>query len=130
MIADSTVWIDFLNDRRTWQADRLADGIKHRTAMMVDPVRQEVLAGLLPTASPIRAQALFDACEDAMQLHRIDAEQAAAIYRVCRGAGDTIRSHADCLIAAIAIRNDVPVLHRDRDYDVIARYFPLRVETE
>jgi Predicted nucleic acid-binding protein, contains PIN domain len=130
MIADSTVWIDFINDRRTWQADRLAEGIADRTAMMVDPVRQEVLAGLLPAASPIRAMALFDACEDVMQLHRIDAEQAAAIYRVCRVAGDTIRSHADCLIAAIAIRNDVPVLHRDHDYDMIARRFPLRVVTK
>ncbi len=33
----------------------------------------------------------------------------------------------DCLIAAVAIRNDVPVLHHDTDFDVLARYTPLRV---
>jgi predicted nucleic acid-binding protein len=65
-----------------------------------------------------------------MQLHRIDAEEAARIYRGCRGSGETVRSLSDCLVAAIAIRNDVPVLHRDRDYDVIARYFPLGVVAE
>ncbi len=38
----------------------------------------------------------------------------------------TIRSSTDCLIAAIAIRNGVPVWHRDRDYDVIAKFTALR----
>jgi predicted nucleic acid-binding protein len=33
----------------------------------------------------------------------------------------------DCLVAAIAIRNGVRVLHNDRDYEVLARHTPLRV---
>ena len=33
----------------------------------------------------------------------------------------------DCLIAAVAIRNDVPVLHQDADFDVLARCTTLRV---
>jgi predicted nucleic acid-binding protein len=28
----------------------------------------------------------------------------------------------DCLIAAIAIEHRIPVWHRDRDFDAIARY--------
>jgi len=34
----------------------------------------------------------------------------------------------DCLIAAIAIRHDVPVLHADNDFDAIARHTPLKVD--
>ena len=64
-----------------------------------------------------------------MQLPRVDVEDAASIYRACRRIGHTVRSTNDCLIAAIAIRNDVPVLHRDRDYDVIAQITGLRVAT-
>ena len=41
--------------------------------------------------------------------------------------GITIRSGIDCLIAAIAIENDVPVWHRDRDFVEIAKYTRLRV---
>ena len=41
-------------------------------------------------------------------------------------AGITVRSSYDCVIAAIAIENKVPVWHRDRDYRSIARYTPLR----
>jgi predicted nucleic acid-binding protein len=50
---------------------------------------------------------------------------AADIYRQGRRRGLTIRSSVDCLIAAIAIENRVPVWHRDRDYVTIACYTAL-----
>jgi predicted nucleic acid-binding protein len=52
---------------------------------------------------------------------------AAEIYREGRRRGYTIRSGVDCLIAAIAIHHGVQVWHRDRDFDLIAKYTPLRV---
>ena len=57
----------------------------------------------------------------------IDAEEAAAIHRRCRRAGETPRNLIDCMIAAVAIRRDEPVVHRDRDFDVIARHTRLQV---
>ena len=32
----------------------------------------------------------------------------------------------DCLIAAIALRHDVTLVHKDRDFEVLARVTPLR----
>jgi len=52
---------------------------------------------------------------------------AAEIYREGCRRGITIRSSNDCLIAAIAIANGVPVWHKDRDYEQISRYTRLRV---
>jgi hypothetical protein len=57
-----------------------------------------------------------------------DYEQAALIYRICRTAGETIRDLSDCLIAVPAIRAEASILHKDRDFDVIARHTPLRIE--
>ena len=51
---------------------------------------------------------------------------AAEIYHTGRTKGYTIRSATDCLIAAIAIENDVAVWHRDRDFRTIAKYTSLR----
>jgi predicted nucleic acid-binding protein len=51
------------------------------------------------------------------------------MYQACRRAGETVRSPIDCLIAAIAIRVGVPVLHGDGDFDVLSRYTPLRTVT-
>ncbi len=57
---------------------------------------------------------------DAVFLHAVD------LYRAGRRAGITVRSSIDCLIAACALRNDLQVLHRDRDYPTIARISALR----
>jgi predicted nucleic acid-binding protein len=54
-------------------------------------------------------------------------EHAAALWRACRAAGDSIRNRTDCLIAAVAIREGASMLHADRDFDVIAKHSPLRV---
>ena len=54
-------------------------------------------------------------------------DTAATLYRRCRGEGETVRRLIDCLIAAVAIGADVPVLHRDADFDVLARHTELDI---
>ena len=57
----------------------------------------------------------------------------AELYGIRRSGGATVRTLMDCLIAAVAIREQVTVLHNDRDYEVLAtrlrteRYRALRV---
>jgi predicted nucleic acid-binding protein len=45
---------------------------------------------------------------------------AAQLYRAARRQGITVRSSVDCLVAACAIRANLPVLHRDRDFSELA----------
>ena len=56
----------------------------------------------------------------------LDFAAAAAIFRAVRRSGHTVRSKVDCLIAAIAIRHDVPLLHRDADFERIAAVTGMR----
>jgi predicted nucleic acid-binding protein len=49
-----------------------------------------------------------------------DHELAASLYCRARTAGRTVRSLVDCLVAAAALRLDVPVLAQDRDYVSLA----------
>lgn len=93
------------------------------------PVMQEVLQGF-------RDERAYRTARDAMlSLPMLESPlseavflEAAGLYRATRRAGLTVRSSVDCLIAACAIRHDVVVLHKDRDYDVLARVSSLRVE--
>ena len=57
-----------------------------------------------------------------------DFETAAELHRTCRRKGETVRKLIDCLIAAVAIREGVMVLHNDRDFEVLARHTRLRTE--
>lgn len=47
-------------------------------------------------------------------------------YRRCRARGETVRKLVDCLIAAVAIRNGLPLLHRDADFDALSRHTNLK----
>jgi predicted nucleic acid-binding protein len=45
---------------------------------------------------------------------------AASLYRKCRKKGVTLRGITDCLIARIAIEQELLLLHKDKDFDRIA----------
>jgi predicted nucleic acid-binding protein len=60
----------------------------------------------------------------------LDYHDAAAAFRAVRAAGRTVRSTLDCLIATVAVRTGATVVHRDRDFDVLAAALPdLRVRS-
>jgi predicted nucleic acid-binding protein len=56
-----------------------------------------------------------------------DFEAAAAIYRLSRSRGETVRALTDCLIASVAIRSGVALLHSDSDFTAIARHTTLQI---
>ena len=55
-------------------------------------------------------------------------DEAVDLYRPSRRAGLNVRSSVDCLVAACALRHDLTVLHRDRDYAAIAKVSTLQVK--
>ena len=91
------------------------------------PVIQEVLQGFRDERAYRGAREAMFALPAVESPMRADLfEDAVTLYRNARRQGVTVRSGADCLIAACAIRHDLEVLHRDRDYTQIARVSPLR----
>lgn len=122
-LVDTSIWIELLNGRL---GDSIG-GVDLERFLTCGPVIQEVLQGIRDP----RAQAAFGAAFAAVPaladpIPRAIFEEAAEIYRQGRQRGFTIRSSNDCLIAAIAIREKVPVWHRDRDFALISRYTPLQ----
>ena len=53
--------------------------------------------------------------------------EAANIYKKCARQGKTVRKTIDCLIAAVAIENNLILFHNDRDFDTIANCTDLKV---
>ena len=123
-LIDTSVWIDVFHRPRRIDLQSLVDPDDIVTCL---PVVQEVLQGF-------RDDRAFRVARDAMRaiptveepLGRTAFEDAVDLYRLARRAGVTVRSSVDCLIAVCAVRNDLTVLHRDRDFDRVARIAPLR----
>jgi len=53
--------------------------------------------------------------------------EAAELFRSARRGGFTVRSSVDCLIAACAARHSLAVLHRDRDFEALAKVAAIEV---
>jgi predicted nucleic acid-binding protein len=126
ILADTSAWIEYL--RGTGSPAHLA----LRTAVIGDEVATTdvVVLELLSGSRPERAeseQRMLQTVGFLPQHPRDDAVHAAELFRFCRSRGVTIRSLNDCVVAAVAIRNDVPVLHADADFDHLARLTRLQV---
>lgn len=125
ILIDSSAWIEYLRRTGSPVNVRVREMLDAELATC-DPVRMEVLAGArddhhLDGLRRLLARATL------LPMEPTDYEAAAALYRSCRRDGETVRKLSDCLIAAVAIRADSPVLHADADFDVLARHTPLRV---
>ena len=124
ILVDTSVWICWFRRGTQHRPDpREIDGV-----VTCAPILQELFQGFkeMPSHSPIRIELL--AVPRLTDPIPVDMYLAAAdIYRDVRRKGFTIDSPIDCLIAAIAIRNDVPVMHADQDFDTIACFTPLRI---
>jgi hypothetical protein len=126
VLVDSSAWVEYLRDTGSRAHHALMSVVADGTAATTDAVVLEVLAGT--AASDVeRVARLLGNQHFLAQEPFLDVRAAADIYHACRRQGSTPRSTVECLIAAVAIREEVPVLHRDRDFDAIARHVPLQV---
>lgn len=124
ILVDTSVWIAIFRTQRPLDLDEVLDFDEIVTCL---PVVQEVLQGFRDEGAFRRArEAMFSLpivespLEDDVISHAVD------LYRGARRGGLTVRSSVDCLIAACAIRNDLEVLHLDRDYQALAQVSSLR----
>ncbi len=123
ILVDTSIWIDVL-DGSLGACLEPEDLVRFATC---GPIIQEVVQGIRQASAAARIARSLMAMERLSDPLPADVFLLAAdIYRTGRRRGRTIRSPVDCLIAAVAIENDVPVWHRDRDFDAIARFTPLR----
>ncbi|HEX9374942.1 MAG TPA: PIN domain nuclease [Actinomycetota bacterium] len=129
ILVDTSAWIHFLRGTDHPVRFVLRDFLREPGQLATTPpVVMEVLAGARSDheAAALRARLLGLQFLPIVGLRGY--EEAAAIHRACRGGGVTVRSQIDCLIAAVAIRNDASVLHADAGFEMIARHTPLRLE--
>ena len=124
ILVDTSAWVEFLRDTGSPVCERV-DALLESDVAVCDPVRMEVLAGARDERHLHELRRLL-ARATSIPTVPTDYEDAAAWYRTCRRNGDTVRRLVDCLIAAVAIRADVALLHADADFDALARHTPLR----
>ena len=127
-LVDTSAWVDFLRASGTNAHQAVRDLIdRDAVVSTTDVVVMEVLAGARDDEHHDRLRRMLARCELVPIVGLADYEEAASLYRRCRRAGATVRTLTDCLIAAVALRADLDVLHADRDFEVLAQHTGLRI---
>lgn len=126
ILVDSSAWIEFLRGTGSPVARRVDAMLDEDTIAVCDPVRMELLAGARTDRDADRLRSLLARGAE-VPVETTHYEDAALAYRACRRQGETVRSLVDCLIASVAVAADIPVLHADSDFDVLARHTALRI---
>jgi predicted nucleic acid-binding protein len=129
ILADSSAWIAFLRGSGTPSHHHVRELAGTGQLASTETILMEVLAGARSEQHAAGVRRLLLDNEVLTLSLPDDAETAAAIYRTCRRRGTTIRKLNDCLIAAVAIRHGVPLLHEDRDFEAIAQHTSLETFT-
>jgi hypothetical protein len=127
ILVDTSAWIEFQRGSDRWADRRITAAIEADESLAtMGLVQLELLAGARDEHQAHALSRLLGRCEFLPLHEAIDYRSAAAVYRECRRRGTTIRRLPDCLIAAVAIRADVELLHQDADFDAIALHWPVR----
>jgi predicted nucleic acid-binding protein len=128
MVVDTSVWIDFFNGHPSPQAERLVRAISDNEPIALPGlVFTEILLGLKNDTEAKRIALLLSAFNWVPEPTQGDYAAAAALYRQCRKQGLTIRSTIDCVIAQLCLRDGLPLLAKDRDFERIAQCAALKL---
>ena len=127
ILIDTSAWVEFFRDTRSPACERV-DALLDQALAINDPIRMEILAGARDENHLHQLRGLL-ARATILPTEPIDYEHAATLYRRCRSGGETVRKLIDCLIAATAIRAGIPLLHCDRDFDTLAHWTDLKIDS-
>lgn len=129
ILVDTSVLVGLFKGASNDAANRMRDILRHHIPFGITSViYQELLQG---AKSEQEYTLLKDYLSSQRFFHPRNSVEsyadAARIYFSCRNKGVTVRSTIDCLIAQIAVEQDLILLHNDRDFDAMAPIIGLRL---
>jgi predicted nucleic acid-binding protein len=128
ILVDTSAWVEYLRATGS-DVDRHLDSLlrSDERLAVTEVAVMEVLAGARDDRHSGKLSALLARC-DLLALSGVgDYERAAELFRHCRRAGETPRALLDCLVAVVAMREGVPLLQLDSDFEAIARHAALEL---
>jgi len=126
ILIDTSIWINVLGKKQSANyANTLQELIAGRDIALTRFQQLELLQGCKSEREWLRLSEYLEG-QNYLETKSSTWKSAARIFYELRKKGITVRSPIDCCIAQIAIERRVLLIHDDRDFDVIAKSFPLQ----
>jgi predicted nucleic acid-binding protein len=127
-IFDTSVWIDLFKNTKSQQSKLLEEYVEYASdnLLLTPTIIQEILQGVKTEGDFIQKREVLASFNILKPDWEKTSVSAAKLYFDLRKKGVTIRKSTDCLIAQIAIENNVLLVHNDSDFELIAQNSSLR----
>lgn len=128
VIVDTSVWIDFFNGKENEYVYKL-ESLKEKDidVFTTGIIVTEILSGFKEERDIKLTTELLKNLPVVNTAYPETYLNAALIYRTGRKKGITVRKIIDCLIAQIALENNLLLLHKDEDFNRIASFTGLKI---
>jgi predicted nucleic acid-binding protein len=120
LIADTSAWVEWLRQRESPADLALDRAFASDLLVLLEPIKAELLMGARDRAEVGTLRRLLETVDFELVFPRDDFESATELFHSARRRGVTVRGVTDCLIAAMAIRLQLPILHHDQDFARLA----------
>jgi predicted nucleic acid-binding protein len=127
ILVDSSVWIDYFNGNQTPQTDWLDSSLGNTPIIIGDLILTEVLQGFQNDKDFKIARDLLLRIPFKSMGEQALALESAMNYRLLRKKGVTVRKTIDVIIGTFCVHNRLTLLHCDRDFDPMVKYFGLKI---
>jgi predicted nucleic acid-binding protein len=126
VLVDTSVWSLALRRKEpNVIAQKLTDLLEDSLAVLIGPVRQELLSGISDETVFMNLKSKLEPFDD-LPINTRDYETAARFNNICRTNGIQ-GSHIDFLICAVAYNNGVLIFTTDEDFRNYAKHLPIRL---
>jgi predicted nucleic acid-binding protein len=127
IVVDTSVWVDFLRDVPSPEAELLDRILPERRIVVGDLILCEVLMGVPNERQATRTEELLRDFLILPMTNDLLASKAGRHFRTLRAKGVTVRKTIDLLIGTFCLHHGHQLLHRDRDFDAMEQHLGLRV---
>ncbi|MDD3997357.1 MAG: PIN domain nuclease [Sphaerochaetaceae bacterium] len=127
IVADTSIWIDYVNGVLSEQTDMLDRELGQNRIATGDLIIVEFLQGFCNEKQYQIAKNMMDSLEYHDFVGKEVAVKAAQNFRKLRKKGITVRKTIDVLIATFCIEYGFVLLHNDRDFDPMESILGLQV---
>lgn len=126
VLVDSSVWINYFNGKETWQTEILDQMLLQIPLLTGDLILTEILQGFRNNKDYNKAKEVMSilVCKN-IGGYEI-AIKSAENYRKLRKQGITVRKTIDVIIGTFCIKENIPLLHDEKDFEPMTQYLGLK----
>ena len=126
ILADTSVWVDYLNGKSSLETDTLDEFLVSGTLVMGDLIFLEILQGIRDDKQFKKVKTQLSMLDQFSMLNPNVVSTYASNFRKLRKKGITIRKTNDVVIASFCIHHKIPLIFIDRDFTHFIKHLGLR----